>query len=168
MTLLSMRFRQKIAKVFAAVFLLGAVLGISWELVLAQKKVNDLGRAISRGPVPSLVMGEAGREKIEERLDGYRVSRGYERLELFNGAGRKVAESPAGGHGGEGEEIQGVLTSARAGVRDPASGREVAHLVVWRNMEAEAARPLLAGLIAGLLAVLIAWPLYLRKLGGEL
>ncbi len=164
MTVLSMRFRQKIAKVFAAVFLVGAVFGISWELVLAQKKVNDLGRAISRGPVPSLVMGKAGREKIEERLDGYRVSRGYERLELFNGAGRKVAESPAGGHG----EIHGVLTSARAGVRDPASGREVAHLVVWRNMEAEAARPLLAGLIAGLLAVLIAWPLYLRKLGGEL
>ena len=50
----------------------------------------------------------------------------------------------------------------------PASGREVAHLVVWRNMEAEAARPLLAGLIAGLLAVLIAWPVYLRKLAGEL
>ncbi len=164
MTLLSMRFRQKIAKVFVAVFLLGAVFGISWELVLAQKKVNDLGSAISRGPLPSLLKGIPRLDEIQWRLERHRVSRGFERLELYNGTGHKLAESPPGEHG----VIHGVLTSVRAGVRDPASGREVAHLVVWRNMEAEAARPLLAGLIAGLLAVLIAWPLYLRKLGGEL
>jgi hypothetical protein len=164
MTLLSMRFSQKIAKVFAVVFLLGAVLGISWELVLAQKKVSDLGSAISRGPVPSLLEGIPRLDEIQWRLERHRVSRGFERLELFNGAGRKVAESPAGEHG----KIHGVLTSARAGVRDPTSGREVAHLVVWRNMEAEMARPLLIGLIAGLLAVFIAWPVYLKKLAGEL
>ncbi len=165
MTLLSMRFRQQIIRVFGAVFLLGALLGISRELVLAQWKVDDLGKALSGGPLPALLKTAGRKNEIRRYLERHRLSLGFERIELFDGKGHKLAESPAAAHGGEGEEIHGVLTSARSGVRS--SGREVAHLVVWRNMEAELARPLLIGLIAGLIASLIAWPVISRKIAEE-
>ena len=164
MSLLSMKFRQKIIRVFGVVFLLSTMLGMSRELILAQGKVNNLGDILSASALPKLLMDSGQRHEIEKHLERYRISLRFDRLVLFDDTGRKLAESPAGGHTG-GEEIHGVLTSARTGVRS--SGREVAHLVVWRNMEAEVARPLLIGLIAALLASLIAWPIVSRKLDEE-
>jgi len=164
MTFLSMKFRQKITRVFGVVFLLSALLGMSRELVLAQRKVNDLGGILSAGALPALLADSGQRYEIEKYLERHRISMKYSRLELFDDSGHKLAEAPATGHNG-GEEIHGVLTSARTGVRS--SGREVAHLVVWRNMEAEVARPLLIGLIAALVGSLIAWPIIARKLDEE-
>ena len=84
-------------------------------------------------------------------------------IELFDGNGKLLAGAPSGGHGAG--EIHGVLTSLRTGIRS--AGREIAHVVIWRNMKAEVTRPLLVGLIFALLGALIAWPILVRRLGEE-
>ena len=162
MTLLSMQFRRKITHLFLVVFLFSTLLGLSRELVLAQWKVDDLGKRLSGGAIPSLL--KVGRNKIviRKHLERGRVALGFERVELFDAKGHLVASSPDSGHGADGGEIDGVLTSTRTGIRT--SNGEVAHLVVWRNMETEVARPLLIGLMAALIASLIAWPIISRKI----
>lgn len=163
MTLLSMQFRQKITRLFLVVFLLGALLGLSRELVLTQWKVDDFGKLLSEGAIPSLLKAGRNNNVIGKHLERGRVALGFERVELFDAKGHLVVSSPAdGGHGAGRGEIQGVLTSTRTGIRTSAG--EVAHLVVWRNMEAEVARPLFIGLIAAFIASLIAWPIISRKI----
>lgn len=162
MTLLSMQFRRKITRLFLVVFMLGALLGLSRELVLAQWIVDDFGKKLSGGAIPSLLKTGRNKNVIENHLERGRVALGFERVDLFDAKGHLLVSSPGGGHGAGGGEIHGVLTSARTGIRT--STGEVAHLVVWRNMEAELARPLLIGLMAALIASLIAWPIISRKI----
>jgi len=165
MTLFSMKFRQKITRVFGVVFLLGTLAVLSGWLVSAQTKVNKLGSDLSKGQVPALVKNAGQKKALAELLERRRVDLGFERIEMFDPKGDPLASAPATSHGAEEEEIHGVLTSARTEVRS--SGREIAHVVVWRNMEAEGAWSLLIGFAAGLLAALIAWPVIVRKLAEE-
>ena len=154
-------------------FLSGGILGISWELILAQQKVDDIGESISEGPIPALIVMKRDREEIEKHLNNFLISVGYVRMEVFDEFGREVAISSVGSQG-ETDGDHGFLTSSRVGIRDISSGREIAHLVIWRNMGAtaglvfnEVVDPPVFGLIAGLIAVLIAWPILSRRLSEE-
>ncbi|MBT3350501.1 MAG: hypothetical protein HOC91_13900 [Nitrospinaceae bacterium] len=162
MTLLSMQFRQKITRLFLVMFMLGALLGFARELVLAQWVVDDFGKDLSGGVVPSLLKAGRNKNEIGEHLERGRLALGFERVELYGPKGHLVVSSPTGGHGVGEDEIHGLLTSTRTGIRT--STGELAHIVVWRNMESEVARPLLFGLIMALITSLIAWPIISRKI----
>ncbi|MDP7505609.1 MAG: hypothetical protein QF774_16510, partial [Nitrospinota bacterium] len=68
--------------------------------------MNDLGDILSASALPKLLMDSGQRHEIEKHLERYRISLRFDRLVLFDDTGRKLAESPAGGHTG-GEEIHG-------------------------------------------------------------
>ena len=112
-------------------------MGISWEFILAQQKVDDIGELISEGPIPALIVMKRDKTKIEKHLKNILISVGYVRMEVYDEFGHEVAVSSARSHGETGEN-HGLLTSSRVGIRDISSGREIAHLVIWRNMGATA------------------------------
>jgi hypothetical protein len=160
-----MKLQQKIARVFGIVFFISLLLGLSREIVLAQRKVNHLGHVLSTGPVSALIENSVKVNALIAHMERLRVSLGFERIEIFDQKGYPLASAPATSHGTEGKEIHGVLTSARTEVHF--SGRQSAHVVVWRNMDSEVTRPLLISFAAGLLAALLSWPIVVRKTVNE-
>lgn len=156
-----MRLQQKIVRVFGIVFLLSLLLGLSREIVLAQRQVSHLGHLLSTGPGSALIKNSVKVNALVAHMERLRVSLGFERIEAFDQNGIPLASAPATSHGTEGHEIHGILTSARTEIQF--SGRESAHVVIWRNMDSEFTRPLLISFSAGLLAALLSWPIMVRK-----
>ena len=129
-------------------FLAGALAVLAVEIRLAQRETDALARRVSM-EIARMGGSVWGLDSALWRVRGKPEAS----LALFDQEGRKVAEA----NGAQGGGGHGVVFAVRSGVRDPATGRELLHLVVHRDIRAGLARAGLAGLAAALLAGLILW-----------
>ncbi|MEE9274758.1 MAG: hypothetical protein V3V62_05580 [bacterium] len=160
--------RRRFLKVLAVFFLAGALAGIVRELRVGQAEVDALGRELAKGEAGRILRAGAGEGGLEALLERHRSRLGLERIGIFGPDGSLVAQSPAELQHGEGggAPFRSVLASMRGQVRDAASGREIGHLVVWRDVGPEAGRSILIGLFVGLAAAAISLLLF-RPAGGR-
>jgi len=129
-------------------FLAGSLAVLAMEIRLVQRETDALARRLS---VEVARMGGSvwGLDSALWRVRG----KSEVSLALFDREGRKVAEA----NGAQGGEGHGVVFAVRSGVQDPATGRELLHLVVHRDIRTGLARAGLAGLAAALLAGFVLW-----------
>lgn len=129
-------------------FLAGALAVLAVEIRLAQRETDALARRVSM-EIARMGGSVWGLDSALWRVRGKPEAS----LALFDHEGRKVAEA----NGAQGGGGHGVVFAVRSGVRDPATGRELLHLVVHRDIRAGLARAGLAGLAAALLAGFVLW-----------
>ncbi len=158
-------FRKRLWTIVGVCFLAGASAELLWEVWTAQREADALGRILSREMAAAPDQNPEGQERFEKILARYRENMALKRAALFDNEGRKLAEFPREAH--EGSGIHGVLLSARAGLRDAATGQENSHLVLWKDMTAGVARSALLGLVAGLAGALLFWAFGRRREGEQ-
>ncbi|MBI3127352.1 MAG: hypothetical protein HYZ11_07085 [Candidatus Tectomicrobia bacterium] len=136
---------------FLAVFL--AVLGL--EVRRIQSEADAMARRLS------LELARSG-GRLPRILQPFLQEGELESMNLFDREGRLVHESINLLQEGE----PGLRLSVRSAVRDLGTGREIFHLVAYRDIHGGAVRAGLAGLAAALLAGLALW-LAGRRRGAE-